>query len=95
MKQQPIEEKRTIPHLISLNDRKCLAVSGVLDVDSFDDMTVVVYTSLGELTVKGRSLHIQRLCIETGDLTIEGDVDSLTYAEVHDRSGGFFGKLFR
>jgi hypothetical protein len=50
---------------------------------------------LGELTVKGQGLRIQRLSIETGDLTLEGEIDSLTYAQVHTRSGGFFGKLFR
>ena len=84
-----------MPHLLSLSERTNLAVSGVLDVNTFDDTTLVIYTTLGELTVRGRELHISRLCIETGDLTVEGTVDSLTYAEIHTRSGGFFGKLFR
>ena len=47
------------------------------------------------LTVKGQGLHINRLNVETGDLTLEGTIDSLTYAEVHSRSGGFFGRLFK
>lgn len=95
MKEQPRQETRTMPHLVSLSDRRALSVSGVQDVDSFDEMTVVIYTELGELTVKGTGLHINRLNIETGDLTLEGTVESLTYTEVHSRSGGFFGKLFR
>ncbi len=84
-----------VPHLISLSDRRALTVSGVTDVDSFDETTVVIYTEQGELTVRGSALHINRLNIETGDLTMEGHVDSLTYSEVKVRSGGFFGKLFR
>lgn len=91
------EEKRTVqlPHQVILEDRRALTVSGVSDVDSFDEMTVVIYTDMGELTVKGDSLHINRLNVETGELSLEGNIQSLTYAEVHTRSGGFFGRLFK
>ncbi|MBQ9861012.1 MAG: sporulation protein YabP [Clostridia bacterium] len=84
-----------MPHLLNLSERRVLSVSGVQDVDSFDETTVVIYTEQGELTVKGTGLHINRLNIETGDLTLEGHVESLVYTELHTRSGGFFGKLFR
>ena len=92
------EDKRNqvqLPHHLVLEDRRALTVSGVSDVDSFDELTVVIYTEMGELTVKGQGLHINRLNVETGDLTLEGTIDSLTYAEVHCRSGGFFGRLFK
>lgn len=95
MKEQSKHDERSMPHVVSLSERRALSVSGVQDVDSFDEMTVVVYTELGELTVKGTGLHINRLNIETGDLTLEGMIESLTYTDVHDRAGGFFGKLFR
>lgn len=95
MKQNNKQEERSIPHLISLSDRRALSVSGVQDVDSFDETTITVYTVQGELTVKGRDLHINRLNIESGDLTMEGVVESLIYTDVRERSGGFFGKLFR
>ena len=92
------EDKRNqvqLPHHLVLEDRRALTVSGVSDVDSFDELTVVIYTEMGELTVKGQGLHINRLNVETGDLTMEGTIDSLTYAEVHSRYGGFFGRLFK
>lgn len=91
------ESKTTVqlPHQVILENRNSLTVSGVSDVDSFDDMTVVIYTNFGELTVKGEDLHINRLNIETGDLTLEGKVCSLVYAEVQNRAGGFFGRLFK
>lgn len=95
MKEPKTDCTPAMPHLLSLSERRSLSVSGVKDVDSFDDNTVIVYTEQGELTVKGSSLHITRLNIETGDLTLEGKVDSLTYAELHTRGGGFFGKLLR
>ncbi len=95
MKPQPTEEARRMPHLVTLSERSSLAVTGVTDVNTFDDTAVVAYTTLGELTVRGRHLHISRLCIETGDLTVEGELESLTYAAIPRRGGGFFGNLFR
>ena len=77
------EEKKLvpIPHQLMLEDRQRLTVSGVSDVDSFDDTAIVVYTDMGELTIKGEGLHISRLNVETGDLKVEGSVQALTYAE--------------
>ena len=88
-------ENSGMPHLVTLSERRMLTVSGVQDVDSFDETMTVIYTELGELTVKGMGLHITRLNIETGDLTLDGTVESLTYTDVRNRAGGFFGKLFR
>ena len=88
------EDKRNqvqLPHHLVLEDRRALTVSGVSDVDSFDELTVVIYTEMGELTVKGQGLHINRLNVETGDLTLEGTIDSLTYAEVIPVPGDFSG----
>ena len=95
MKEQSKQEMRSMPHLLTLSERNVLTVSGVRDVDSFDESTVVAYTDLGELTVKGNGLHIDRLTIETGDMTVAGTVESLVYTDLHNKNGGFFGKLFR
>lgn len=91
------EEKKVInvPHNLILEDRRLLTVSGVSDVDSFDDQTVVIFTEQGELTVTGENLHISRLSIETGELLMEGKVSGLSYAESEQRTGGFFSKVFR
>lgn len=84
-----------LPHALQLEERNKLTVSGVSDVDSFDEGTVVVYTSLGELTVRGEGLHILKLNTDTGELMLEGTVREMTYAAVRARSDSFFGKLFR
>ena len=85
----------TMPHQLILEDRRALTVSGVSDVDSFDETAVVVYTDLGELAVHGEGLHINRLNIETGELTLEGHIQSLSYSENTSRQGGFFSRLFK
>lgn len=91
------DEKRVsaMPHNLVLEDRRLLTVSGVSDVDSFDEETVVVFTDLGELTVRGSNLHINRLSVEVGELTVEGNISALIYSDEAPKSGGFFSKVFR
>lgn len=90
------EEKRiTLPHNLVLEDRKRLTLTGVSDVDSFDEQTIVAVTDMGEITVRGEDLHINRLSIEVGELFIEGEIQSLTYADVQAKATGFFSKVFR
>lgn len=92
------EEKKTVgkvPHSVILENRKNFTATGVSNVDSFDEQTIVAYTDLGELIVKGRNLHINKLNIETGELTLDGEIASLTYAEPQSTGGGLFSKLFK
>lgn len=91
------EEKKSNsgPHNLILEDRRLLTVSGVSDVDSFDEETVVVFTDYGELTIRGSDLHINRLSVEVGDLTVEGKISALIYSQEASPKGGFFSKVFR
>ena len=95
MAELKIEKKTGMPHNLILEDRKKLVVSGVEDVDSFDEETVVVYTGLGELTVRGSGLHINKIDVEAGELSLEGQIDSLSYADQPAARGGFFARMFR
>lgn len=91
------EDKRTglLPHNCILEDRKSLSVSGVNDVGSFDEQTIVASTDYGELTVRGEKLHITKLSLEVGELCIEGKISALQYADVIEKSGGFLSRVFR
>ena len=91
------DEKRmqSMPHNLVLEDRKMLTVSGVSDVDSFDEQTVIVFTDMGELTVRGSNLHINRLSVEVGELTVEGNIAALIYSDEAPKNGGFFSRVFR
>ena len=50
---------------------------------------------MGELTVRGTDLHINRLSVEVGELLMEGHISSLTYTDEPQKGGGFFSKVFR
>ncbi len=91
-----MEEKRNIEHKITMLGREKLTVSGVEDVDSFDDDKIVAYTVEGVMTVKGADFRINRLNVEDGELEVEGDIDSIEYADGHKADkGGFFSKIFK
>lgn len=89
------ENKIKMPHNVMLEDRKKLNISGVCDVDSFDEETITVYTQMGELTVRGSDLHINKLSVETGELLIEGSIYAVVYTDDGPKKEGFFSKVFR
>ena len=91
-----INDEKTNVHNVILEGRKNLTISGVTDVDSFDERCISLYTQLGELVIKGRELHINSMSVETGDMTIEGDIWALNYGDKDKKSSAtFLGKLFR
>ena len=82
-------------HHILLEGREQLTVSGVEEVESFDENTIVMLTSRGTLVVRGEELHIEKLSLDGGDLKVEGSIDSLTYEDGGRERGGLFARLFR
>lgn len=90
------KNKPKMPHSVILENRKLLNLSGISDVDSFNEQTITAYTSMGELTIRGTDLHINKLNLETGELIVEGEICAMIYSD-HELSGksGIFSKLFR
>lgn len=91
-----VENNAAPLHNVIMEGRKNLTLSGVTDVDSFDERCIILYTQLGELVIKGRDLHINSMSVETGDMTIDGDIWALSYGDKDKKSAPtFLGKLFR
>lgn len=82
-------------HNIVIENRKKMTVSAVSDVDSFDEGLITMYTDMGQLTIKGENLHINKLSVESGDVEIEGTVYALVYTNTTANKGGLISKLFR
>lgn len=91
-----VNKKAPVIHSIILEGRKKLSVSGVTDVDCFDENTVLLYTNMGELTVKGSELHVNDLSVTSGEMNVEGNIEAIIYGD-RDRQSplSFLGKLFR
>ena len=83
------------PHHVVIEERKSLTVSGVEDVERFDETTIVLSTSKGAMVVSGENLHIEKLSLDGGDLKVDGDIDSVSYEEESAGRGGFLSRLLR
>ena len=81
-------------HQLTLEGRERLTVSGVEDVERFDESAIVMSTTAGTLVVTGENLHIGKLSLDGGELHVDGQIDSLSYEEQSAGRGGLLGRLF-
>lgn len=94
MEQQSTVNKK--PHTLVLDNRKILNLSGISNVDSFDEESVVAYTDIGELNIKGKNLHIAKLDLDTGEMILDGKIDSMVYSNSQNiGSKGILSRIFR
>lgn len=83
-----------LPHKLTLNDRKSLTLTGVTEVVSFDDTSVILRTQLGALEVQGQQLQLKTLSIEGGQVAVDGHISALIYEEPRS-ADGFWRRLFQ
>lgn len=88
------EQKSTRPHMLTLDNRKNLSLSGVLDVQGFDEETVNIVTTMGVLIVKGSALHISKLSLETSEVVVDGEIASLHYLAGSEKKS-LMARLFK
>lgn len=88
-----MEKSTAMEHALSLMNRKNMSVSGVVDVSEFSDNQVVLKTSMGGLSIKGKGLTINQLNTQTGTLDVNGEIHTIQY--VNKGKDGFFAGLFK
>ncbi len=94
-----MEEKKTVKpknQTLILENRERLSVSGVVDVESFNEESIIAVTDIGVLVIRGADLHINKLNLDSNELVVEGDIFSLEYNDGDNtKSKSFFGKMFK
>ena len=75
-------------HTLMSENRESLEVTAVTDVTSFDESSVLIVLEEGALSVRGRSLRITQLDLDTGRAALSGEIVSLTYMRGTSESGG-------
>lgn len=86
-------EQQNLPHRLTLDERRSLTMTGVTEVVSFDEGTVVLRTCLGTLLVQGRELQLKTLTLEGGNVAVDGQISALSYEE--PKPGGWLSRLIR
>ena len=92
------ELENNFNHGISIAERKNIIVTGVKKIESFDNEEFMMDTTLGFLVIKGSGLERIKLDTYQGNVSIKGQVDSLSYMDrdmKKDKDNSFISKLFK
>ena len=82
------------PHAVTLDERCKMSVTGVEDVESFDESEIVMRTSQGDLIVRGSGLHIGKISLDVGEMRVEGLITEFSYEERSGTDGSFWSRIF-
>ncbi|MFC5464895.1 sporulation protein YabP [Lederbergia graminis] len=95
---EPIPSKGTVPeHDVTMRGRRILDITGVKQVESFDNEEFLLETTMGFLAIRGQNLQMKNLDVDKGIVSIKGKIYDLVYLDDHhgEKAKGFFSKLFR
>jgi sporulation protein YabP len=88
----------TVPeHDVIMRGRRLLDITGVKQVESFDNEEFLLETVMGILAIRGQNLQMKNLDVDKGIVSIKGKIFDLVYLDEHhgEKAKGFFSKLFR
>jgi sporulation protein YabP len=83
-------------HIIHIDNREKIEITGVTKVDTFNEDDVLLHTVMGVLNIKGKNMKVNKLNVDTGDMLIEGEVHSLHYlSKDKEKKGSLLKNLFK
>lgn len=85
-------------HSVKLEQRENIFITGVNDVISFNEDMIVIDTKMDVLVIGGQNLHVNKLNLDDGELSVDGEINSLSYendANTGKNKSSFFSKIFK
>ena len=95
---QPKSTKPTVQeHDVIMRGRKNLDITGVKQVESFDNEEFLLETVMGYLAIRGQNLSMKNLDVDKGVVSIKGRIYDLVYLDENhgEKAKGSFSKLFK
>jgi sporulation protein YabP len=88
----PIQE-----HDVIMRGRRLLDITGVKQVESFDNEEFLLETVMGFLSIRGQNLQMKNLDVDKGVVSIKGRIFDIVYLDDQhpEKAKGFFSKLFK
>ncbi|MFL0195148.1 sporulation protein YabP [Clostridium sp. WILCCON 0269] len=89
-----MEDKKS---LLSLEGRRKLILTGIIEVVSFNEDQIVLNTNLGTLNIKGKALKMNKLDVQNGDVIIIGVINSCAYtsSEPKKKRQNLISRIFK
>ncbi|MFC0274274.1 sporulation protein YabP [Metabacillus herbersteinensis] len=84
-------------HDVIMRGRKLLDITGVKQVESFDNEEFLLDTVMGALAIRGQNLQMKNLDVDKGIVSIKGRIYDLIYLDEQqtEKAKGLFSKLFK
>ena len=88
--------EKSLHQNIAIWDRQRAQLTGIEEVESFTESEIAALSVLGEVTVWGSGMKIRHFSTESGELEIEGEIESIAYGSSDTgEKKGFFSRLLR
>lgn len=83
-------------HQLTVTDRQRFSITGVIQVLGYDEAEILLETTMGILTLKGKNFNITSLSLENGSLEAGGYLHSLDYRqEKGAQKQGFLRRILK
>lgn len=83
-------------HIVKLNERKNIVISGVKKIINFDDKEFSLDTTMGVMLIKGTDLEMIKLDTMEGNVSIKGQINMINYVDSDGtKESSVFSKLFK
>lgn len=81
---------------ILVEDRNKVTITGVDQVESFNENTIVLKTIKGGMIIKGENLNVDKLNLDDGNVKISGIINGVNYVDKDSsQKGNIIGKIFK
>ena len=92
MKEKMQENQKVLNHSVTIDNRKKLMVTGIIEVVSSTDKTVIAKTQTHMININGLGLRIAKLNLEENVLIIEGEINEFKYV-IKSKSKNIFKRM--
>ena len=82
-------------HVLRLNDRKNIIISGIKKIINFDDKEFNLESIMGNIIIKGENLEMIKLDTLEGNVSIKGKINSFSYTDTISKDNSILMKLFK
>ena len=69
------------PHSVFIQDRSRAELTGICEVESFNETGVELISHDGAIVIEGESLKIDQFSVETGKISVIGRISGIFYYE--------------
>jgi len=81
---------------VIVENRNKVTITGVEQVESFNENIIILMTVKGGMTIKGEGLNVGKLNLDDGNVKIDGIINGIFYNDKDSsQKGNLIGKIFK